>query len=165
MFSFNNLLITLGFTVMLSGCNFSDDDPKPNTSPRAMTVDLVTQADIAIMDSAPATDADGDALTFSLLTNAQNGEVILQTNGQYVYTPNATFTGNDSFEFSASDGTNMPVNGAVNITIEPQIVGFESYSREVFAQQQNDLPLPINGREFTQDISDPAAFDDLLQNP
>lgn len=165
MFSHNNLLIALCCCVFLSGCNFSDDDPVPNSSPSAMSVDLITQADIAIMDSAPATDADGDSLSFSLVTDAQNGELILQGNGQYVYTPNAAFTGTDSFEFSASDGVNMPVNGVVNITIEPQVIGFESYSREAFAQQQSDTPLPINGREFTQDVIDPSAFDDLLQNP
>jgi VCBS repeat-containing protein len=164
MFS-KNLLIALCCAVFLSGCNFSDDDPAPNTAPTAMTVDLITQADIAIMDSLPASDAENDVLSFSLVTDAQNGTLVIESNGQYVYTPNATFTGTDSFEFSVTDGVNMSVNGAVNITIESQVVGFASYSREVFAQEQDDEPLPINGREFTQDVSDPTAYDDLLQQP
>ena len=51
-----------------------------------------------------ATDADGDPLTFGLETDALNGTVTVNADGTYTYTPNAGFSGNDSYVVSVTDG-------------------------------------------------------------
>ena len=55
------------------------------------------------------------------------------------------------------------MTATVNITIEALQVSFNDYSRAAFEQSATDEPLPVNGREFEQDVTDPMAYDDLLE--
>lgn len=158
--------IISGLVLALSGCFDSDDDndyqaPEENAAPVAVDEMLTTQADIAIDGTLTATDADGDALTFGLGENGMLGNAEVNTDGSFTYTPNAQVTGSDSFTFTVSDGVNPEVTATVSVTIEAQQVSFSSYTRDAFNQEPTDEPLPINGREFTQDADD-TTFDDLL---
>ena len=158
--------IISGLVLALSGCFDSDDDndyqaPEENVAPVAVDEMLTTQADIAIDGTLTATDADGDALTFRLGENGTLGNAEVNTDGSFTYTPNAQVTGSDSFTFTVSDGVNPEVTATVSVTIEAQQVSFSSYTRDAFNQAPTDEPLPINGREFTQDADD-TTFDDLL---
>lgn len=158
--------IISGLVLALSGCFDSDDDndyqvPEENAAPVAVDEMLTTQADIAIDGTLTATDADGDALTFGLGENGTLGNAEVNTDGSFTYTPNAQVTGSDSFTFTVSDGVNPEVTATVSVTIEAQQVSFSSYARDAFNQEPTDEPLPINGREFTQDADD-TTFDDLL---
>jgi VCBS repeat-containing protein len=110
-----------------------------------------------------ANDENGDTLTFSLDQEPMLGMVTIDSNGSFTYQPNAEVTGSDSFTFTASDGINFPVSGTINITIEALEVSFASYSRAAFSQQSSDKPLAVNGRAFIQDVEEPAAYDDLIQ--
>ncbi|MEC7480574.1 MAG: Ig-like domain-containing protein, partial [Pseudomonadota bacterium] len=89
------------------------------------------------------------------------GNAEINADGSFTYTPNAQVTGSDSFTFIVSDGVNPEVTATVSVTIEAQQVSFSSYTRDAFNQAPTDEPLPINGREFTQDADD-TTFDDLL---
>ncbi|QTV80397.1 LamG-like jellyroll fold domain-containing protein [Microbacterium sp. NIBRBAC000506063] len=51
------------------------------------------------------TDADGDTLTAVLVTEPANGELELNADGSFTYTPDAGFSGADTFTYRASDGT------------------------------------------------------------
>ena len=48
-------------------------------------------------------DADGDSLTVSIVDNPANGSVSLSADGSFSYTPNAGFTGIDTFTYVATD--------------------------------------------------------------
>jgi hypothetical protein len=50
------------------------------------------------------TDADQDTLTASLASNPSNGTLVLNADGSFTYTPNAGFSGSDSFTYRANDG-------------------------------------------------------------
>ena len=50
------------------------------------------------------TDAEGDPLTATVVSTAQNGSLTLSTNGSFVYTPTTGFAGTDSFTYRVSDG-------------------------------------------------------------
>ena len=162
----HRMWIASGLVLALSGCFDSDDDndyQAPDDSAAAVAVDemLTTQAAIAIDGTLSATDADGDALTFGLDENGTLGNAEVNTDGSFTYTPNAQVTGSDSFTFTVSDGVNPEVTATISVTIEAQQVSFSSYTRDAFNQAPTDEPLPINGREFTQD-ADNSTFDDLL---
>jgi VCBS repeat-containing protein len=165
-FTKNNFYLALPIGLLLSGCNFGSDDddemPPMNTAPVAVSVDLITQADVAIVDMLTATDAEGDSLSYAVAEEPTQGTLTIDADGQFTYQPSATVTGTDSFSFTVSDGANGSDTATVNITIENQQVSFASYSRLVFAQSESDTPLPTNGRDFTQDVTDPNAYDDLL---
>ena len=50
-------------------------------------------------------DVDGDGLTAVRVTDASNGTVTLNSDGSFIYTPNANYNGSDSFTFSITDGS------------------------------------------------------------
>lgn len=62
------------------------------------------------------TDADGDALTTTLVSDVANGTLTLAADGGYAYTPTPGFTGFDSFTYTATDG--LATSAAATVTIE-----------------------------------------------
>ena len=49
-------------------------------------------------------DVDNDALTAQLVAGPSHGQLTLNANGTFTYTPNPNFTGTDSFTYKARDG-------------------------------------------------------------
>jgi hypothetical protein len=150
----------------LSGC-FNGDDSKPevpevNTPPVAMDAQLITQTEVAINDSLEASDKESDMLSFALEQEAGNGTVTVMQNGEFSYTPDIEYTGTDSFRFSVTDNQNPPVFGQVSITIEALPVLFSNLSRNAFEQSFDAMPLRLNGRDISNDVMEPTAYDDLL---
>ena len=70
-----------------------------------------------------ATDADADTLTFSLLPLAgpKHGELVLNTDGTFTYTPHANWAGVDRFFWQVSDGVHKPVVSEAVIRTEPPL--------------------------------------------
>ncbi|RYC14845.1 LamG-like jellyroll fold domain-containing protein [Nocardioides zhouii] len=64
------------------------------------------------------TDADGDALTATGVTQPAHGTVTLAANGGFTYTPAAGFFGTDTFTYQASDGTASSAATTVTLTVE-----------------------------------------------
>lgn len=62
-------------------------------------------------------DPDLDALTASLGTSPLNGQVNLNSNGSFTYTPNDGFIGFDSFTYRANDGTALSPEATVIISV------------------------------------------------
>lgn len=63
------------------------------------------------------TDADGNALTASLVTGPAKGSLVLNANGSFTYTPSGSPTGTDSFTYTASDGQATSNAATVTITL------------------------------------------------
>ncbi|CAN0588029.1 unnamed protein product, partial [Ectocarpus sp. 12 AP-2014] len=63
------------------------------------------------------TDADGDALTASLISDVSNGSLTLNGDGSFSYTPDANFNGTDSFVYAVSDGNGSEDSATVEITV------------------------------------------------
>jgi VCBS repeat-containing protein len=84
-----------------------------------------------------ASDLDGDLLTWSIKTQAANGTAAASGTGNSKaigYTPNANFSGSDSFVVQVSDGNGGTDTITVNVTVEntadaPTISEGESISR------------------------------------
>jgi hypothetical protein len=64
------------------------------------------------------TDADGDALTATGLTQPAHGAVVMEADGSFTYTPDRGFVGTDTFTYQASDGTATSAATTVTITVE-----------------------------------------------
>ena len=62
-----------------------------------------------------AQDADGDALSVSLVEDVFHGTLTLNSNGLFTYTPEAGYTGDDSFTYQLSDG--LATSAAVTVTL------------------------------------------------
>ncbi|HSL81896.1 MAG TPA: cadherin-like domain-containing protein, partial [Thermoanaerobaculia bacterium] len=94
------------------------NDP-PVADPQAVTTPQNTFIDLTLTGS----DAEGDILTFSIVSAPSNG--ILQSLTQVPpssatvrYLPNADFTGVDSFDFQVDDGNGGTDTATVTITVE-----------------------------------------------
>ncbi|MDQ8731417.1 glycerophosphodiester phosphodiesterase family protein [Bradyrhizobium sp. LHD-71] len=96
--------------------------PAPgNVAPEAAEVDILVGQNLPFNGKVAATDANGDALIYSLGEAPAHGTVIFDANGSYRYTPAADFTGTDGFTFLANDGHGGFVETAVNLTVVPGI--------------------------------------------
>lgn len=62
------------------------------------------------------TDIDGDVLLISEV-RAENGEVNIADDGRLVYTPNSDFSGNDTIQYTVSDGNGGLVVGTVTVNV------------------------------------------------
>jgi VCBS repeat-containing protein len=90
-----------------------------NQAPTASNGTLATNEDVAAGSTLAATDSDGDALTFAIVTNGTKGTATITNaaTGAYTYTPNANASGTDSFNFRASDGSLNSNTATVTVTI------------------------------------------------
>ena len=62
-------------------------------------------------------DADGDALTATLVTGATHGSLNLSLNGGFTYTANASYSGVDTFRYRAGDGISSSATTAVSLVV------------------------------------------------
>jgi len=89
-----------------------------NTAPIVQDGSLTTSEDTTTTGQLRATDVDANTtLTYTVTSNPVNGEVILNSDGSYSYTPNADYNGSDSFKFKANDGTADSNEATVTITV------------------------------------------------
>lgn len=167
------LLFSILFALLLSGCSGGDgddDDTRTRTGgdnatnavPTANDDSFTTQADTALDAMLTGDDPEGETLSFAVESEPEQGVLSLEEDGSFSYQPNSSYTGVDQFTFTVSDGENTSAPATVDVVIDPMQVSFSSYSRDAFNQAATDEPLPTNGREFDQDVTDEGAYDDLL---
>jgi VCBS repeat-containing protein len=65
------------------------------------------------------TDGEGDPLTASLVSGPSSGQLTLNADGSFSYTPNTGFTGVDSFTYSPGDGIGSGSAVTVSWGLEP----------------------------------------------
>jgi len=95
-----------------------------NTPPVANDATASTNEDTTVTITLSGTDADGDSLTFSIVSGPANGSLgpIIPTGPTTAtvdYTPNADYNGGDSFVYQANDGNGGTDNATVTITVAP----------------------------------------------
>ena len=99
-------------------------DPLPPNSPPVAVDDAgSTPQDTAVVVDVLAndSDADGDPLIVDSVTQGTNGSVV--SNGtDLTYTPNASWTGIDTFTYTASDGNGGFDTATATVTVDPTTV-------------------------------------------
>ena len=121
--------------------------PKPVTAaPVASDDTYSTSEDVSLTLAAPGvlandTDADSDTLLVSSPTDPPNGSVQLKPNGGLIYTPDANYSGTDTFTYTVSDGSPITDTGQVTITVaavnDPPVAGDNFYAAT------EDVPLTV----------------------
>ena len=87
-----------------------------NDAPVATAQSVATDKNVAKNITLAGTDADGNALTFTVVAQPTKG-ILSGTAPNLTYTPNNNVTGADSFTFKANDGTVDSATATVAITI------------------------------------------------
>jgi hypothetical protein len=124
----------------------NDGFTNSNTVNVTITVNAVNDAPVAVNDSLTGaednvitgnvltndSDVDGDSLTAIKLSDPVNGDVTLGSNGAVTYTPDANFSGSDSFTYKANDGAADSNIATVTITVsevnDPPVAGDDAAS-------------------------------------
>ena len=81
----------------------------------AVAEDDALNGDVLDNDS----DVDGDLLSAILVDGPRNGQLALNADGSFTYTPDENFNGSDSFTYKANDGALDSNIATVNITVNP----------------------------------------------
>jgi hypothetical protein len=92
-----------------------EDSKSPVAYDSTVTVKENTFATIALQ----ATDPDGDALAFNIVSGPVYGSLVVNNDDKVVYAPDVNFTGSDSFTFKTNDGDFDSNTATVTLTIEP----------------------------------------------
>jgi hypothetical protein len=111
-----------------------------NTAPVCSNGSATTDEDTPVAANLSCTDAQGDALTYTIVSGPSNG-VLSGSGASRTYTPNANYNGPDSFTFKASDGS-----------LESNVATFDLTINVV-----NDAPTCSNGSATTDEDTPVAA--------
>ncbi|HET9680194.1 MAG TPA: FG-GAP-like repeat-containing protein, partial [Gammaproteobacteria bacterium] len=105
-----------------------------NSAPVASNGTLTLNQDTTASGTLAATDADGDSLTYNIVSGTQHGTATLTNaaTGAYDYAPDTGYSGPDSFTFNVSDGSADSNTATVFITVNAVTAG-------------NDAPVASNG--------------------
>ncbi len=87
-----------------------------NSAPVALDDSVSTDQDTEIDITLSATDADGDDLTYTIVSNPAHGTVTL-SGSTATYTPTTSYTGSDSFTFKVNDGKADSNTVTISITV------------------------------------------------
>ena len=134
------------------------------TVPRGGTATVLSNGQASVL--ANDIDLEGDPLTVSLRREPDDGTVVLNADGTFVYTHDGSSSGSDEFRYRAFDGTSFSRDARVRISVTaaavaPRITGqralttFEDQSLQVTLQdlivEDPDSPYP---QGFSLTISD-----------
>ncbi|MGD8170436.1 Calx-beta domain-containing protein, partial [Vibrio sp. TRT 21S02] len=90
-----------------------------NESPLGESITVSTDEDTSISGQLTATDVNDDELTFSTATPPSNGQVTVNPDGSWTYTPDEDFDGNDSFTVVVTDGEGGSDEIEVIVVVNP----------------------------------------------
>ena len=90
-----------------------------NDPPVATDEAVTTAEDSAVVVAVLAgdSDPDGDPLSVTAVSDPANGSAVIEADGTVTYTPDANFSGTDTFTYSISDGRGGTATAAVAVTV------------------------------------------------
>jgi VCBS repeat-containing protein len=171
-FSDSNKVITSDAFRHLVSIWVPNSNPTVTNDTYTMVEDSVlTVSDVNLSVLVNDSDLDGDTLTVStnLVAHPNFGSASINSNGTFTYTPNANFTGTDSFAYRALDGVGGFTDGIIYITVTPVADGPTVVS-DVYtvAEDQtltfSDINLGVLANDFDVD-GDSLTIDTTPVNP
>lgn len=85
--------------------------------PRAQDQEVTTVMGAALNGSVGAIDHDNDITGYTLTLSPTGGTLTLETDGDWTYTPNANFSGEDTFEVEVTDAAGNSVRQTVTVFV------------------------------------------------
>jgi len=141
---------------------FGQGTTPTNQPPVANTDSATTAQNTAVTLEASTllandTDANGDSLSLTGVSNAVNGSVTF-SNSNVIFTPSTNFTGNASFDYSISDGFGGTSSANVSVAVGGTQIG-GSGNDTLTGTEGNDS---LNGRRGNDSLIGNAGNDTLI---
>jgi VCBS repeat-containing protein len=134
-----------------------------NIAPVAVDGSAQDGEDTQFTGQLSASDAEDDALEFSLVGGPANGTVVLNADGSFSYTPNANFNGEDSFTYKVNDGSSDSNVATVTLTVDPvndaPVASADSTSTDedhAVSDSVVGLGSDVDGDALTFSLAEPA---------
>lgn len=99
-------------------------------------------------------DIDGDNLTAVLLSDVNHGQLDLNTNGTFTYTPVPDFNGTDSFTYAANDGETNSAPATVTFTVTPVEDNPTAMNDSATVDEDSSLEVSVLANDFDVDGDD-----------
>ena len=113
-----------------------------NYAPIATDQTFSTSEDIPRSIMLGATDANGDPLTYSVVSQPLHGSLLpVSGNGNFTYTPSPDFNGQDSFTFKANDGKADSNIATISMTVIP--VNDAPMASDQLVNGSEDMAIPL----------------------
>jgi hypothetical protein len=131
-------------------------------TPTTINTTIGTPENTNYIGTLTGSDADGDTLSFSIVSQPTKGSITLSYDGNYTYTPNTNYIGQDSFTYKAFDGTTYSNVSTVTIHINNSPI-FTSDSNITILDNTSDITTVVATDEtaITYELSgdDASLFD------
>ncbi len=113
----------------------------PNVAPVAADDTFATDEDTALSGHVTIndTDVDGDTLTVELSSDVANGILSLASDGSFTYTPDANFSGNDTFTYSISDGNGGIDSATITVNVTNDALYGDEGSDRLWGDDGDDI--------------------------
>ncbi len=132
-----------------------------NDAPVAAAQSVATAEDAALPITLAGSDADLDALSYTLVSQPANG-TLSGTAPNVTYTPNADSNGSDSFTFTVNDGTIDSAVATVTINVTPVNDAPVAVAQSVTTEEDTAVSITLAGTDVDLDelsysiVSQPA---------
>ena len=141
-----------------------------NDAPVAHDDFYSTNEDVPLSVAAPGvlqndTDPSHDTLSAVLMNGPTHGSVTLNSNGSFVYTPDANFNGQDTFTYKADDGQALSNVATVHITVNPVNDAPVALDNTYTTPEDQNLIVPAPGILGNDYDLDSATIGAILVNP
>ncbi len=152
----NNVICTAANANGTSTCTFTVTVLPPNHCPVASSLTLNVASGSSTNFHLPASDADGDPLSYIVTQPPAHGTVVVHIqSGAAVYTPNPGYCGPDSFKFKVNDG--ICDSSRATVTINMTCGELRTLKRQILAEV-------IAYRATVTDDDDQEELDDVIDH-
>ena len=118
--------------------------------PEALAQAVTTDEDVPIAVTLTGTDADGDALTYTVVTPPSHG-TLGGAGAELTYTPAADYHGPDAFTFAVSDGTLDSAPATVDVTVRSVNDGPVALAQAVRTDEDEPKAITLAGTDADGD--------------
>ncbi len=127
-------------------------NPVPD-APVVQSQSLVTDEEYPIHITLKGSDADGDKISFSIVSEPIHGLLknFNSSNGTMNYQPDSNFSGKDSFQVKANDGQLESVAATIQITVHSSNDPPVAYSQTVTTQENTPISITLSGSDADGD--------------
>ena len=121
-----------------------------NHAPVAEAKSVSTPEDTPVAVTLSGTDPDRDSLTFAVVTGPSHGS-LSGSGGSRTYTPDAGYSGPDSFTYRANDGSLLSAVATVSITVTPVNHAPVAEAKSVSTPEDTPVAVTLSGTDPDRD--------------
>ncbi|NEU08701.1 tandem-95 repeat protein, partial [Flavihumibacter sp. R14] len=155
----------------------NDGTLESNIATVIITVTIVNQSPIAADDhfelintdlegsiSLNDYDPDGDSLVYSIITNPEHGEVRINPDGTFQYSPNPGFSGVDTLVYKVCDSAGLCAEAKVFLTSRPSAIVSLTPSYSKIAEGSKVTITAVLSQAFPEDVQVTLNYSGDAQN-